>query len=400
MKVLFYSQEFFPLENPTFKRVYGLSKHLKVFGVDVDIVCGFNEGFRQLFKFFSKKNYKGIDVYYYYAFPLIKRLNFLRGLHHLTFLLSSQLHNLRFKCKYDIVITTSPPALVSFGGLWIAKCKKAKLVYDVRDIWPDVAIEMEIMDEKSFMYKVFNYIAQKMYLKADLITTVTKLKQYNLINKGIPKEKVKLISNGFDLEFKENKIDNDIITKYKLSEKFTIIYTGNIGLAQGLDLLIDLGEKLKDNDDIQIILIGEGVEKVRLQKEVNLKGLTNIYFLSKMPQDKIYTFLKCAKLSFISLKNSNLQDSVPTKLLEALGVGCPVLLAASGEAKTILEESTLGECIKPENKKDLLPIFYKIYHNYEEYEKRKEVSINYIENNFSRKRQALKLLNELKVIIK
>lgn len=402
MKILFYSQEFYPYEVPATKRVLGLSRHLISMGHEVDVVCGFydKKKYKQLFKFFSKKKYEGINVYYYYAFPLIKRFNILRALHHFTFLISSQLHNLRFRRKYDVVITTSPPALVSFGGLWIAKCKKAKLVYDVRDIWPDVALEMNNMTEKSFMYKIFNFIANKMYKKSDLISAVTSLKVKKLKEKGIPSEKVKLISNGFDLEFRNNEIDNELVNKYQLDKKFTIIYTGNIGLAQGLDILIDLGEKVKENDNIQIILIGEGLEKDKLEKTVELKNLSNIKFLGRMPSSKIYTFLKCGKLSFVALKNSNLLDSVPTKLLEALGVGCPVLLVASGEAVEILENSTLGEHIKPEDRENLLATFYKMYNNYEEYEKRREYSKKYIEENFSRKMIACKLEQELEKIVK
>lgn len=392
MKILFYSQEFYPYEVPATKRVYGLAQHLIKLGHEVDVVCGFY-GWKNFFKFFAKKVYQGINVYYYYAFPLYKKINLLRVLHHFSFLFSSQLHNFRFRRKYDVVITTTPPALVSFGGLWIAKFKRAKLIYDVRDIWPDVALEMNNMTKGSIMYKVFNYIANKMYQKADLVTAVSRLKVEKLQAKGIPK--VKLISNGFDLEFKNQEIDHEIIDKYQLDQTFTIIYTGNIGLAQGLDSLIALAEIVKNNELIQFLLIGEGVEKTRLERLATDKGLTNVKFLGKLPGAAIYTFLKSAKLSYVALKNSNLQDSVPTKLFEALGVGCPVLLVASGEACRILDEATLGEHVKPEDFEALVATFYKIYNNYEVYQSRSSHSENYIEKHFSRKMIAKTLEKEL-----
>lgn len=105
------------------------------------------------------------------------------------------------------------------------------------------------------------------------------------------------------------------------------------------------------------------------------------------------TILTYAKISFISLKNNNMTDSVPTKMFDALGVGCPVLLMASGDSCNILKESKLGETAK--NLEELKTKFKYMTENYEEYIKNKEYSINYIQKQFSRKKIAEKFENQL-----
>ena len=127
----------------------------------------------------------------------------------------------------------------------IAKIKKAKLVYDVRDIWPDVAIEMESFDEKSLYYKVFKFIANFMYKHSDYITTVTPGKVKKIKKYADSNNKVLYIPNGFDDNLINFAMEKFIIEKYELDKKFTIVYIGNVGLAQNLDALIELAKTSK-----------------------------------------------------------------------------------------------------------------------------------------------------------
>lgn len=140
-----------------------------------------------------------------------------------------------------------------------------KLVYDVRDIWPDVALEMGSFAENSIYCKVFRAITRFMYKHADWVTTVSPGKVEKIKNhvisvggkKGGPDhvDKVKLVGNGFDESVENSSIDKELIAQYELDKKFTCVYVGNIGLAQGLGALLDMAEQSK-HKEVQFLLFG------------------------------------------------------------------------------------------------------------------------------------------------
>lgn len=268
--------------------------------------------------------------------------------------------------KADVVISTSPPALISPFGWIIAKCKGAKLVYDVRDIWPDVAWEMGSFTKTSVYSRVFALIRDFMLRRADLTTTVSPGKVSKL--RGYyPQGKILEISNGFNTHFLENEEMPEIVEQFHLDDIFSCVYVGNLGLAQGLEQLLYVARKAKEKGlCVQFLLFGSGIEEGPLKRYTAEHKLDNVHFPGKLPNEKIYTVLRYAKMSFIPLVNERLKDSIPTKMYEALGVGCPVLLAAAGDAAEVLRESGLGIAVRPNDKEALWSGFCQMYQSMDE----------------------------------
>ena len=289
----------------------------------------------------------------------------------------------------------------------IAKCKGAKLVYDVRDIWPDVALEMGSFTEGSIYCKVFRTITRFMYKHADWVTTVSpgkveKIKGH-VISVGGAKggeahvDKVKLVGNGFDESVENSTIDNDLIAQYELDKKFTCVYVGNIGLAQGLGALLDMAEQSK-HKEVQFLLFGKGAEKDVLEQQAKERGLDNVRFCGVLPHEKVFTLLSYAKMSFIPLKNSNMKDSIPTKVYEALGIGCPVLLVAEGDSCDIVNESEMGRCVSPDHTEQLAGVFDEMVENYSKYSEHRTEARKLMHEKYSRQQIAIafeKRLHEL-----
>ena len=297
----------------------------------------------------------------------------------------------------DVIITTTPPALISVFAWYIAKRKHAKLVYDVRDIWPDVAWEMGSFSSKSFISRVFEWNRDFMLKHSDLIMAVSERKVEKL-KKYRPSADVIYITNGLDEKFVDNVENPSIIKEFDLNDQYTCVYFGNIGLAQGLIQLMKLAKKAKENNlPVKFILFGEGVEKNKLMTFARDNQLDNVSFPGRISNEDIYTVLKNCGMSFISLVNDNLQDSVPTKLYEALGAGCPVLLAASGESAEILEKSKLGIAVKPNDEVGLWNAFISIYENRKYYASMKEHAREVIIDNYSRQKAAKKMVKEIKM---
>ncbi|WP_172623408.1 glycosyltransferase family 4 protein [Arabiibacter massiliensis] len=258
--------------------------------------------------------------------------------------------------RFDIVVVTSPPLMLTMSGIRIARKAGAKLVFDVRDIWPDVAYEMGSFKPCSLYGVVFSRLAKRAYKEAALITTVTEGKTEKLSGQLPPRDaaKVHLVPNGLDVGFLEAEERSDVVERYKLDENPPCVYIGNLGLAQGLTSLLDIAEERPAK---RFLLFGSGAEERLLVDEVARRSLPNVELCGRIDARGAFTLLKHAACAYVSLKSSCMTDSVPTKLYEALGCGCPVLLAAQGDSAVIVEECGLGVVAPPEDHKALLRAF-------------------------------------------
>lgn len=389
MNILFHAHEFNIKEGgPCTKRIDSLATYLANNNYNVTILTSSHNKKNEITTIDRK--YK---ILYAYSTSKIKGSTIKRFLNNIIFGITSFFYGITKLKNIDVVITTSPPPLISIFGYLIAKIKKAKLVYDVRDIWPDVAIEMESFDEKSLYYKVFKFIANFMYKHSDYITTVTPGKVKKIKKYADSNNKVLYIPNGFDDNLINFAMEKFIIEKYELDKKFTIVYIGNVGLAQNLDALIELAKTSKKQENMQFLIFGEGAYKNELQSKINELRLKNISLEGKIDYCKVYTILKYSKISFISLKNNKMTDSIPTKMFDALGIGCPILLLAKGDSCSVLDEVHLGE--HAENIEELKTKFKYMIENYEKYTKYKENSMNYIMKRYSRREIAKKFEKEV-----
>lgn len=258
--------------------------------------------------------------------------------------------------KCDVVICTSPPLLLSLSAMRIARKKKAKYVFDIRDIWPDIAYEMGSFSEGSIYGRVFSWIAHRSYNKADLITVVSPSKLSKLHEK-IDSDKhgsLVLIENGLDLEFLETKDSTDCIAKYDLLNNPTCVYIGKLGFAQGLERVLDIAKARPDN---RFLLFGSGAEESQLKQRIQQDGLSNVQICGRISAEEAKTILSYAQCAIVPLKSSSMRDSVPTKLYESLGCGCPTLLLAQGDSVELLEECGLGRSAAPEDIGGILAAF-------------------------------------------
>lgn len=258
---------------------------------------------------------------------------------------------------FDVVVCTTPPLLLTTAAMKIAKRKAAKLVLDIRDIWPDVAYEMGAFTPNSLYGPFFDRIAKKGLRQSDLVVSVSPGKVEKLRGR-MPQgcaDRVVLVPNGIDEEFLLLESDADFVERYGLDgERKTCVYAGNVGLAQGLGTILDIAAVRRD---VRFLIFGEGADKSHLEQRAASEGLANVEFHGTVGQSAIKAVLENADMSFIPLISSKLSDSIPTKLYEALACGCPVLLAAAGDAVTILNESGLGRAALPEDRGGLMAAF-------------------------------------------
>ena len=405
MKILFLTQFFPPESGAASKRIHGLAKHLVSLGHEVYVVTGMpnyptgkiKEEYRN--KTFCFEEIDGIKVFRYYVYVSNKKNTLNRLLNYFSLVLSSLFFLFKRK-KVDVVITSSPPLFLGIAGVIMSKFKKVPHVFDVRDIWPNVAVEIGEITEQSKIYKLMRIVERFIYINSSMLTVVTKGKKETLIRNGVNRDKIRLISNGFDEEFLDFPIDQHIAESYGLSNKFNLLYAGIIGIAQGIDLIIKAAELLKPYSDIQFVLVGTGVELEKMKNLVKEKGLDNVVFAGEQPHINIRSFLHYSQVALVPLKSNALKDSVPTKLYEALGVGKPVILSASGDSEEVVKEAQGGLVVKPGDVNMLVKSIEKLYQDKNFYNYCIENSEKYIIDNYSRKSIARIFEKELKLLLK
>lgn len=376
------------IDNPCTKRMRALKEALVQQGHEAVILAPDIKGIN-----------KDPEVVYCPTIPLRKKNVFYRLANGISFALSS-ICSLGKAGKTDIVITTTPPALISMSGWLMAKIKRARLVYDVRDIWPDVALEMNEFTQNSLYDKIFRFIRDFMLKHADLITAVSDGK-VNKLKKYAPHQDIVRIPNGFDRHFLQNQLNLSLYKRVAVKEKFVCVYTGNLGLAQGLKQLLYIAGQAKKNGLGAVFwLYGRGAQEQELREHVREHRLDNVFFGGKLSNQEIYTVLKAADISFVPLVNENLKDSIPTKIYEALGVGCPVLLAAEGDAVSVLEDAGLGIAVQPNQKEALWKAYLQLYNdhnkNKETMEQMKKHAMEQMRGQYSLQHSAQLFVKELK----
>lgn len=246
---------------------------------------------------------------------------------------------------FDVVVCTTPPLLLTSSAVKIARRKRAKLVVDVRDVWPDVAYEMGSFEPGSLYGRFFEHIARKAYAASDLVVSVSPGKVEKLKGR-VPDGRVVLVPNGIDETFLESDEDPILFERLRLDDGPICAYVGNIGLAQGLGTLLDIA---KVRPGVRFLLFGDGADRASLEARAEAEGVGNVEFCGKVNASGVHTVLKRADVSYVPLVSSRLRDSIPTKMYEALACGCPVLLAAEGDAADLLDACGLGAHAAPED---------------------------------------------------
>ncbi len=400
MRILYVSQYFPPEMGAPSARVYELSKHWVRMGHKVTVLTGYPnhptgivpQDYKTLLKYgtiVEKKD--GIDVIRTWLYPAPNRLPYERILNYSSFFISACLRGLMLS-KFDIIVGTSPQLLCALAGWIISRNMRRPFIFEVRDIWPESLLASGIGRENSQLIRTLKRIAVFLYKRSEKIVVVTEAFKSELVRKyNVPESKIEIIENGIETDIFRPMQDVQLIRKkFGFDNKFVVSYIGTIGYAHGLDIVIRAAKILKDKiPDLYFVLLGEGVQKERLKAEVYSEKLDNVFILDQVLRDKIPAFINASDVCLVSLRKSELFKTViPSKMLEFMACGKPLILAVDGQARRIMESAEAGIYIEPENHDELINAVVKMYN--EPYLRRKygENGRNYILKYFTRQQKA------------
>lgn len=264
----------------------------------------------------------------------------------------------------DVVLCSSPSLISFLGAQRLAKRFKARLVFEVRDIWPLTLIELGGHSPKHPFIRFMQWLERKAYRDADLVLSNLKNAVEHMVGQGLRREKFAWVPNGFSLDEVNKQVPiGDSVKALLPKNKFIVGYTGTLGVANALTALIDAAEILKENKDIFFVLVGHGKEGESLQKLVEVKQLNNVMFISAIPKVQIQSMLKEFDACFIGLtKDPLFRFGVsPNKLFDYFYSGKPVLYAIESGAYKPVADAGAGCQIEPESPQAIAQAVLELY---------------------------------------
>lgn len=304
------------------------------------------------------------------------------------------------KGKYDVIIVTSPPLFVGMSGYIISLFKKCAFLFEIRDLWPESAIDTGVVKNKWVIKLAFSF-ERFIYKKAKLINVLTPAFQKKLIEeKKISKEKIIFIPNAADFTISDELLTNFDARLFRkklgIEDRFVITYVGAHGVANHLEQILDAAIYLKDTN-VLFLLIGQGMEKERLKRYSQEKRITNVMFLDPVPKKEVFKYILASDIGTSVLKNVETFKTVySNKTFDYLACKKPILMAIDGISRQLIEEAKAGVFVEPENPKDFSDKIKLLLENQDEIKKMGENGYSFAKKNFDRIELAKKYLDEIK----
>lgn len=267
-----------------------------------------------------------------------------------------------------IFLVSTPPTQGAIGGI-LKKIKKVPFVYNLQDIFPDSLAGTGLAKKGGLLWKIGRVIENFTYRNADKIIVISEDFKRNIMAKGVPEEKIVVVYNWVDEEVVKHveREHNKLFDAYGLDRnKFYITYSGNIGLTQNMDMLLDVAKELEINPDIHFVLIGEGAYKKRVEEIIAEKNINNVTLLPFQPYEDISHVFSLGDAGLVISKPGVGENSVPSKTWSILSASRPVLANFDeNELKSIVTENQCGIFTKAGDKEAFKQAILRLYDNRE-----------------------------------
>ena len=249
----------------------------------------------------------------------------------------------------DGVLAMSPPLTLGLTGWAMATRRHAPLIFNVQDVYPDVAVELGVLADARVI-GLARRLERICYERADAVTVLSEDMKENVAAKTRSASTVRVIPNFVDTNtITPRPKDNAYRRKFGLGDKRVVMYAGNVGLSQSLDLIIEAAAALAYEEDLVFVVNGGGAARAALERRA--EGLPNVRFVDIQPQDRLPEVLAAADLHIVPLKRGLARSSVPSKAYSAMAAGRPQLASVDegSEITRLLERSGGGVSVSPED---------------------------------------------------
>ncbi len=341
-------------------RIYPLAVALSNRGHQVTTVTGFPNypqgkiypGYRQ--KLWQWEEKDGVRILRLPLYPDRSRSAIRRSLNYLSFAATASSIGAALCGAADIIWVYHPPLTIGIPAQWISLIRRIPFVYEIQDLWPETVEASGMMSQRIPLW-LLTQLSQLIYRRSAAITVISPGFKRNLCAKGIPADKIHVIPNWADEEI-YRPVDRDAILglDYELADHFNVMFAGNMGPAQNLQVAIQAASLLQDITDLQFIFIGDGIDIPTLKASVEEKKLTNVRFIERKPSAEMPHFFAWADGLLVQLRDEPLFHlTIPSKTLSYLACGRPIVCAVPGAGADVVKAAGAGLICPPSSPHEL-----------------------------------------------
>jgi glycosyltransferase involved in cell wall biosynthesis len=358
LKILYISQQFAPEMGAPSVRVRELATHWVAMGHRVTVLTAFPNhptgrifpGYRRrYFTLVASENQNGVRIVRTWLIPRPNRGTLSRLISFSTFTMSAGVTSLLMG-KYDVVIGTSPPPFTPLAAWGRSRLFRSKFVLEVRDLWPESVVGSGHGTSQSLSVRGLDRIVRFLYNRADhIVATTNGISEHIVASRGISPQKVSVVPAAVDPDgfAPTDQGDTDGLLS-DLEGKFIVAYVGTLGIAHGLDLVIDAARIAHERDpNVVFILVGDGAERDYLSDRVR-RAPAAVRILPPQPFSRVPEILQAADVCLAVLQDDPVfRTAVPTKIYEYMAAGRPIVSNVPGDARELIETANAGVSVPP-----------------------------------------------------
>jgi glycosyltransferase involved in cell wall biosynthesis len=405
VKLLILTQYFPPETGAPQNRLFELAIRLQKQGIDITVLTAMpNYPQMEIYEAYAGKSYvyenmEGLKVHRRSIYVSKSKAIIPRLRNYFSFVLSAITGAGKLEKQYDYILCESPPLFLGYAALYLKRVKKASLIFNVSDLWPESAEKLGVVNNKYLLALAYR-LEKRLYRASVLVSGQTQGICKN-IRERFPSIPTYWLPNGVDLHYynPERYTGNDWRQKNGFGQNdFILFYGGIIGIAQGLEVILRAAEKLKSQTHIKFVLQGNGPEKPRLMALCQSLDLSNVLFLDSVSKSHMPDVLRSVNASVIPLRKLELfMGAIPSKIFESAAMQLPLILAVDGEARQLfINAGKAGLFVEPENVASLTAAVTQLAENAELCKQLGQNGRQYVEQYFNREKIAEGFIQQLK----
>jgi glycosyltransferase involved in cell wall biosynthesis len=353
MRILVLTDRYLPeIAAPSF-RIADHARYWQELGHEVTVVtCAPNFPHGKVFEGYRNRRIQeelldGVRVVRVWSYMAENSGTVKRTLDHMSFVMSA-VSACRRLPACDVILATSPPLFTALGGYMLSRLWRKPWLFEIRDLWPATIKAVGAADGR--ILRMLERLEMFLYRKADLLVPLTHSFQRELAARGVPAEKMQVVTNGVDLQqFDRQQVPG--LARHKLGipdGAFLTGYIGTTGMCQGLAAVVDAAERCRTNPALHFLIMGEGAERRALEQQAREKQLRNLHFADFVPHREIADYYFALDLALVHLRPDPLfRTVIPSKIFEYMAAGVPLLMAAEGESAEIVRKAGCGRSVTP-----------------------------------------------------